>query len=379
MIESNRDKFPLGKPVDPEDLVDREEFIDRLVERLADGQSAIIASPRRTGKSSVAMEILRRLQRRGAYTARVDLFLASDLQELAALLFHGVLRNRDGKLHALARSAWRELRSLVSRARLQARFQDLELDLVLGSDQPDPEELLLLAFDTAERMARQDGRRMVIVLDEFQELASLGDNSLLKKLRAVLQEQRHTAYLFLGSKPALMRTLFADRRQAFYRFALLHDLPPIPAGAWKEYLARKFQRLGLAITEPALQLLIERTGGHPYSVMAVASTAYYLAREEGLPTVGADVVQVAYEEALRSLSPIYERDWESARSHKHAAVVLEAVASGRSPYTVDLPPQRVSKILRFLERSGLLERGERRGEYRMVEPMFAHWIRERPL
>lgn len=37
MIESNRDKFPLGKPVDPEDLVDREEFIDRLVERLADG------------------------------------------------------------------------------------------------------------------------------------------------------------------------------------------------------------------------------------------------------------------------------------------------------------------------------------------------------
>lgn len=59
--------FPPGKPVDPEDLVDR----------LWDGQSVIIASPRRTGKSSVAQEALHRLQRRGACTATVDAFLAS--------------------------------------------------------------------------------------------------------------------------------------------------------------------------------------------------------------------------------------------------------------------------------------------------------------
>lgn len=378
MPSAPTDVFPLGKPVRAEDLVDREDFIDRLVDRLRDGQSAIIASPRRTGKSSVAQEVLRRLHRRGAYTAAVDVFLASSQEQLGALLLHAILRNRDSRLKAMVRNAWRELRDILARARLQTRFKDLELELVLDRHDPDPEALLLFAFETAERMAERDGRRMVIMLDEFQELADLGDPALLKRLRAVFQHQRHVTYLFLGSKPAIMRSIFADRRQAFDRFALLLDLPPIPDEAWREYLRRKFASLGMEVKERALDILLERTGGHPYSVMAVASAAYYGAKHEAhRATIDADRVQVAWEEALDSLSPVYQADWESVRSHRHAAAVLEAIAQGRGPYIRGLKPQQVTKVLRFLERSGLIERGDRRGSYRIVEPMFAWWIRER--
>jgi len=41
--------FPLG-PVAREDLVGREDFIASLVNRLSDGQSVMLAGPRRIGR-----------------------------------------------------------------------------------------------------------------------------------------------------------------------------------------------------------------------------------------------------------------------------------------------------------------------------------------
>ena len=64
--------FPVGGPVPASDLVGRETYIRRLVERLGDGNHVLVAGPRRIGKTSIILEVLRRLKRRGAHTAYVD-------------------------------------------------------------------------------------------------------------------------------------------------------------------------------------------------------------------------------------------------------------------------------------------------------------------
>ncbi len=51
-------------------------------------------------------------------------------------------------------------------------------------------------------------------------------------MRSYFQNQKDVAYLFLGSKEGMMKTLFSDKREAFYRFATILPLPPIPAIAW---------------------------------------------------------------------------------------------------------------------------------------------------
>lgn len=100
------------------------------------------------------------------------------------MLLHAVLRNRDGRLRAMARNAWRDLRDILFRARMQARFKDLELEFVLDRPDTDPEALLLFAFETAEQVAQRDGRCMVVAIDEFQELENLGGATLLKRMYA---------------------------------------------------------------------------------------------------------------------------------------------------------------------------------------------------
>src|SRR5256885_8658280 len=58
--------FPVGGPVPSSDLVGRETYIRRIAERLEDGQHVLLAGPRRIGKTSLILEVLRRLRRRGA-------------------------------------------------------------------------------------------------------------------------------------------------------------------------------------------------------------------------------------------------------------------------------------------------------------------------
>src|SRR3989442_11665752 len=88
--------FPVGGPVPAAGLVGREGYLRRLVERLEDGQHVLVAGPRRIGKTSLVLEALRRLRRRGQHTAYVDCLGATDLRGLGERLADAVLQNLTG-------------------------------------------------------------------------------------------------------------------------------------------------------------------------------------------------------------------------------------------------------------------------------------------
>lgn len=366
--------FPVGRPVDPTDIVDRHDFVQETKQRLLDGHSLMIAGPRRIGKSSVAREVLRQLRQAGAYTAQVDLFYVTSVEEFAAKLIQSVVENRTGVRTHVAH-ALQGLRKLLSHAEVRAKLHDLELGITLGEESAEPLELLESAIAVAEKLAQRDNRRMVVLLDEFQEMERLGGHALLQRLRALFQQQSHTVYLFLGSQTTLMRTIFADRRQAFYRFATMIDLPPIPEEAWREYVARRFEENGMQLTEPAFRMLVSRTGGHPYCMMAVAYNAHVHARLHGVTVISADVVDFAYEQALTQLQPIYDVQWQELHHFRYADAVLAALIEGQPPYSLSMAASMVRKALQNLERLSIIERGNRRGAYRLVEPMFGEWFK----
>src|SRR3989442_12638964 len=88
--------FPVGGPVAAADLVGRESYLRRLVDRLEDGNHVLIAGPRRIGKTSIILEALRRLKRRGAHTAYVDCLGATDIRGLGERLAGAILQNLSG-------------------------------------------------------------------------------------------------------------------------------------------------------------------------------------------------------------------------------------------------------------------------------------------
>src|ERR671910_1733468 len=282
--------FPTDSPIAAGRLIGRREDLREMATRLEAGTHLIVAGPRRTGKTSVCEAALARVARRGIYTAKVDLFRVSDAAELAEALAAAVIGNRSAAHRALrrARSAGR---AALSAAQAQAVVkmggelgEGVEIALTPGLAARDPERALDLALELPERVARADGRRMVLFFDEFQELASArrpyGDpDAVTNRMRAIFQSSTAVSYLFAGSIEHVMRDLFAPSRRAFSGFGSFYSLRPITAEEWHAGLAERFAADGCTIGEGALARIVELGGGHPRATMRVAQQTHLVSIE----------------------------------------------------------------------------------------------------
>lgn len=372
MTPTTKRYFPVGGPVAPEDVVDREAFMETMAKRLVDGQSILLPGPRRIGKTTLTYEVLRRLRAEGYYTALVDVFAVATKRDLAEKMADALLENRSGVKRTVRRL--RELaRGVVRGAEIKADLRGLELALTFGQDVSD-DELLEQVLDLPEVLAQRDQKRVIVAFDEFQDIAKLGGNELFKKLRSHFQCHENVSYLFLGSHAGMLRELFSQGRQAFYRFAIPLEVPPVPVEAWREYIQRKFAARDIEAPAESVERLIGLTGGHPQDTMIVSGEVYYALLELGLRSVTPEAVTLGYERAMEELANVFNETWDTLSSQRQAQAVVKRLVSGERPYAGGGHSNEVARALDLLIEMGLIEKIGR-GEYRFMEPMFAEHVR----
>ncbi|MGI9952737.1 ATP-binding protein [Moorellaceae bacterium AZ2] len=365
--------FPLGGPVPSEDIVDREDFLQSLENRLAEGQSIMLAGPRRIGKTSLAYEVLRRLKEKGFYTAAVDMFRLSGPRELAETLVNACLENATG-LQKTTRTLRNGLRSIAGSAKVTVKLKDLALDLAFLEKEMEESRLLDYALAFPETLARKRGRRLVVLFDEFQDAARVAGEDVYKKMRSHFQNHQDVSYLFLGSKESLMEALFSDRGHAFYRFAVILPIAPISEEAWVEYITKKFESRGMSPNERAVREIIAKTGGHPQDTMLVCSEIYYALLEAGEKALSLEFVALGYERALLTLSPVFDEILDEIGHGPAMRKVLKDIATDKYIYSSkNFHPNEIKRAIDSLLARGIIERVGR-GDYRFVEPMFRDYI-----
>src|SRR5262245_52924683 len=96
--------FPIGGPVPSDDIVGRESFVRSLASRLGEGNHLLLTGPRRIGKTSIALEALRRLGRKGVITGYVDCQGATDLAGLGEKLADAALAPLTGSERSVAQA-----------------------------------------------------------------------------------------------------------------------------------------------------------------------------------------------------------------------------------------------------------------------------------
>ncbi|MGB9804897.1 AAA family ATPase [Desulfofundulus sp.] len=364
--------FPLGGPVPEEDIVDRENFLNSLTTRLLGGQSITLAGPRRIGKTSLALEVLRRLKKEGCYTAFVDLFRISDRRGFALSLIDACLENRTG-ITKTASELIKNIKNIAGSASLALKLRDLEIDFRLLERDRDEDRLLDYALDLPDVLAGKEKKQMVVVFDEFQEASRIAGREIYKKMRAHFQMHQNVSYLFLGSKEDLMKNIFATSKQAFYRFALTLPIPPIPEDAWTEYIAGKFDSAGFGIDEDSIREIVKLTGGHPQDTMIVCSEVYHSLLETFEKKLSLETVRIGYERALHALSPLFDRIIDEINENPHSARVLKRIARRERVYSRKERPNNIKRAIDFLMAKGIIEKSGR-GVYKFTEPMLQEYI-----
>ena len=81
------------------------------------------------------------------------------------------------------------------------------------------------------------------MLDEFQEVADI-DPKLPRLMRAVFQAQPEVAHVYLGSKRHMMRRIFSDENEPFWRSAKQMELGVIEAEHFRAVHRAAFDRTG---------------------------------------------------------------------------------------------------------------------------------------
>ncbi len=365
--------FPIGGPVAEEDIVDREDFIVSLTLRLAEGQSVMLYGPRRIGKTSLACETLRRLKTKGFYVASVDFFRLTGKRDFAIALINACLENRTGIRKTL--DVWKDrTKTIIGTDKLAIKLQDLELDLGLSRGEQDDDALLDYALGLPDVLAKRDKRPLVVLFDEFQDASRVAGTEIYKKMRSYFQNQKDVAYLFLGSKEGMIKTLFSDKREAFYRFATILPLPPIPAIAWVEYIAAKFRARGILCPPEPINEAISKSGGHPQDTMVVCSELYYALLEAGQDIISLELVQLGYERALLTLAPIYDEILDDLNLSFVGRQVLKRIATAAGIYSIaKANPNEIKRTIDHLLAKNIIEKTGR-GSYTFVEPMFRDYL-----
>lgn len=371
--------FPVGGPVPGADLVGREAYLRRLVERLHDGMHVLVAGPRRIGKTSIIHEALRRLARKGALVAYVDCLGATELRGLGEHLADAALAPLTGTERTLDQA--RDLAQGRSLGRL--RYADLAPLLTLARERS-ATRAFEIALDVPRLVAARSGRRVVVALDEFQAAGRLSPRAF-DVMRAHFQAQRGVAYAFLGSEEGVLEELFSEKGRAFYRFAQPLDLAAPGGDArfgiapedWLRYLMAKYRAKRLRIGEDEVDRILDATGGHPQDTMQVCARLLELARDSGLAAIDGDLVSVAYEQSLRELERPFALHWAELGKHKYLQQVAKRIAHGAVLYATGagaVPRAEVLRALDALRARGLVVRIGR-GRYEFLEPMFGEYVR----
>jgi hypothetical protein len=358
---------------------DREQERAELASLMRGGHSAVLLSPRRYGKSSLALETLGTLRGENFLTAYVDVMPVSSERELVERLARGVAQGFGWGM-TLAQLP-RQLGRLFAHVHLEfvVDADGLRVSASLDPRSEAPQALEEVLEQTC-RYAEQKGRNACIVLDEFQEITQLdGSRAIEAAMRSVIQHHQSVAWMYVGSRRHLLRSMFADRNHPFFDSASMIELHELPEQAVVPWITAAFAGTCKVCSEATARRIHNESQGYAYYVQRLASTAWDLTDE----LCTDDIVDQADAILLRELSPGFEIILTSLSLAQKRLLQALAQSPTDQPYGTEFLSRSqssvgaVQKAIAVLVDYDLIERRPDR-QYQLVDTLLAQWLTQQP-
>ncbi len=255
----------------------------------------------------------------------------------------------------------------------------------LESARDDPALQVSTALDFPEKLAAELGCYLLLLLDEFTELAVLGNYPAVRRpvqlFRATLQRQGRLGYVVAASAISAMQRLVQDGKSPLF---LQFESVEVARFTLDATLALVERVLGATPAAGASQRLHELTGGHPFYIFAVTSRMRDLTPAASAVTAN-DAERSFLLEALTRDGRIYnycrylyDISLSRARGYGILKAILQTLAEEEG-LTLSEVARRIRKsapgtrgYLRALQEVDLLI--EEGGEYFYRDPVLRYWV-----
>ena len=265
--------FVFGKAAEGTYFTDRAEDAKRLTANLTHGINTILISPRRWGKTSLVKKVISEMDRIDMKPVFIDIFQCKSEYEFYHAFATAVIKQTSSKF-----DEWVEMGKTFL-ANVSPKFSfgsDPMNDFTLSFEWNPKDDTETDILQLPERIAQKKNVRLVVCLDEFQQVADFADSvKFQKKLRSVWQHQQNVTYCMFGSKKHLMENIFNDKSMPFYKFGDMMFLKKIPTEEWVPFICDKFKETGKTISGEQAAKICEVTENLSSYVQHLAWVVWY--------------------------------------------------------------------------------------------------------
>ena len=316
----NGQTFIFGKPVEGDFFTDREVESKRLEANFKGGISTFLLSPRRWGKTSLIKKVMKQVQSEELKVVFVDVFKCKSPIEFAETVASAVLSQTATKAEEFIENAKAFLGRINFGVNLSPDpMSSFDIRLGLVDDKSD----ISNALSIPERIAQKKNIKILICIDEFQQIGEFPDTlSFQKEIRTIWQHQKDVTYCLFGSKKHMMEKLFDTPEKAFFKFGDIIYLKTIPLDYWQSYISRKFVNAGKKITTEQIQRICETVQYHSSYVQQLCWYVYLSSSDR----VTEEDIDAGIEELISQNTALFESWTDNLVANQMR--LLTAIADG---------------------------------------------------
>ncbi|MFH0760226.1 MAG: ATP-binding protein [Bacteroidota bacterium] len=366
--------FQYGKIVSGSTFVNRTREKELLMQHFRSGVNTVLISPRRWGKTSLVKEAIRLTPDKNLKFVFIDLFTIRDEREFLTVYAREVMKATMNKREELLHDAREWFKKLLP---VLSFGLDPSNEISIKFNWEEAVKYRDEIINLPEVIARQKGLRMVVCVDEFQNIAKFQEHLTIEnELRSSWQHHQNVSYCILGSKRHMMLELFNRQERPFYRFGDIILLDKIAVSEWIPFIIERFAGSGKTISGDDAGSIIRLMKNHPYYIQMYCDYVWTLTSD----FVTNDILERALDEMIAHSSFIFQEDVENLSITQ--VNLIKAIISGETQLTSKRvmdrynlgTPRNVSRNREVLFNKDILD--TENDHISLLDPLFENWFRK---
>lgn len=389
--------FEFGRELGADELVNRADELETVRLTIQSGSKLFIIGPRRFGKTSLLKAAEENSTKNGDIVLRYNAESFPEIKDMVGRIISDTASKLQGKIEKTGEQLKRYFKNL--RPEVSFSVSQNEWKVALGASPASGSGqvgLLVDALNGIEEMAAEQprGRRVALIIDEFQEILTETGISAEKQIRSAVQTHKHTAYIFAGSKTKMMTELTTEPSRPFYRLGTLMFIGELPRPEFARFLIDNFVLGGfLPVTGAGdekrnlSEMILDLAEDVPYNVQMLAHTLWdhlsqlmIAAPEKAV--LNEELITKTLEAIIRRNDPFYTQVWNRLTAIQKKALHAVVSEKGKRLQSLSaikisgLSPSTMRKSLDSLSNRDILRQVESAGaiQFRFEDPFFAKWI-----
>lgn len=378
MNTANISPFQFGTLATDANFIDRVDDRALLKRLMMSHINVMLVSPRRWGKSSLvrkAMDELRQEQP-DVRVCHIDAFSIASEAEFYRTFASRVIACASTTLERWVADAKKFLSGVVPQIVVNGTGNDfIAFDIKYVPRPQDKMSILQLP----ESLAKEKGIRIMVCIDEFQQLAALPQyKDLVGKMRSQWQQQRLTTYCLYGSKQHMMLDIFNNSNSPLYRFGQVIFLEKIPKADWTDFIVSAFHNTGKSISKEMAEHVCDLTDCHSWYIQQLCFFLWSITTD----TVDTAAIDLALKQVININTPMFQNDTDALTLSQRE--LLRAVANGEQRLSAASVKQRynlgnpntLARNKRILQQRDILTQSTT--ALRFIDPIYRLWLRSQP-